>query len=184
MASERSVGVRVPLLPPMRTPNTTCFYCKQPCYRKPYLIKTNRRNFCGQECYLATVQKELSMCVCGNTFKRRTAEHRFCSIGCSNKARTGTKYTREQLKNKVLKVQTYRRLAIDTYGEMCSLCGQGPWWNEQPLKLQVDHIDGDRKNNDITNLRVVCPNCHTQTPTYGHLNFNRTKERTCKTSVT
>jgi hypothetical protein len=35
------------------------------------------------------------------------------------------------------------------------------------LVLQLDHIDGDRSNNTIDNLRLLCPNCHTQTPTFG-----------------
>lgn len=50
----------------------------------------------------------------------------------------------------------------------CELCGQGPEWNGQPLTLQVDHRDGDRDNHDPENIRFLCPNCHTQTPTYGN----------------
>lgn len=52
--------------------------------------------------------------------------------------------------------------------DKCSICGQGPEWNGAPLCLQVDHIDGDRFNNELNNLRIVCPNCHTQTETYGN----------------
>lgn len=48
----------------------------------------------------------------------------------------------------------------------CSICGQLPMWNNLPLVLQVDHIDGNCKNNSLSNLRWVCPNCHTQTATY------------------
>lgn len=43
-----------------------------------------------------------------------------------------------------------------------------PVWNGKPLVLQVDHIDGDHTNNLIENLRLVCPNCHTQTDTYSN----------------
>lgn len=45
-------------------------------------------------------------------------------------------------------------------------CGQGPTWNGKPLTLQLDHIDGNPKNNMITNLRFLCPNCHSQTSTF------------------
>lgn len=50
--------------------------------------------------------------------------------------------------------------------ENCSLCGQSRQWNGNPLTLQVDHIDGNPKNNMPINLRFVCPNCHTQTETF------------------
>lgn len=48
----------------------------------------------------------------------------------------------------------------------CEDCGQLPFWNGKPLVLQLDHIDGDSTNNEFSNLRLLCPNCHTQTPTY------------------
>ena len=35
------------------------------------------------------------------------------------------------------------------------------------ITLQLDHIDGDPANNMIENLRILCPNCHTQTETFG-----------------
>ncbi|MBS1722765.1 MAG: hypothetical protein JSS66_07205 [Armatimonadetes bacterium] len=48
----------------------------------------------------------------------------------------------------------------------CAECKTGATWNNKPLVLQLDHIDGDNKNNHIDNLRILCPNCHTQTSTF------------------
>ena len=48
---------------------------------------------------------------------------------------------------------------------ICTMCGLGPEWNEKPLTLELDHIDGDRLNNELSNLRLLCPNCHAQTET-------------------
>lgn len=56
----------------------------------------------------------------------------------------------------------------------CALCGNEGYWNNKPLVLQLDHIDGDRTNNLLTNLRFLCPNCHTQTKTYSN---KKLKER-------
>lgn len=58
----------------------------------------------------------------------------------------------------------------------CQLCGITNW-NDKPIVLQIDHIDGDILNNTPKNLRVICPNCHSQTETYANKN-NRTSGRT------
>ena len=56
-------------------------------------------------------------------------------------------------------------------GEKCEVCGVVDWQG-QPLTFQVDHVDGNRTNNSLDNLRVLCPNCHSQTDTYGHKNIS------------
>jgi hypothetical protein len=64
-----------------------------------------------------------------------------------------------------------KRLINDLgYEDKCSIeeCGQGPIWLGLPITLQVDHIDGDRFNNKLDNLRILCPNCHTQTKTFSN----------------
>lgn len=47
----------------------------------------------------------------------------------------------------------------------CLLCGLGPRWNNMELVLELDHINGNHKDNKIENLRFLCPNCHSQAPT-------------------
>lgn len=51
--------------------------------------------------------------------------------------------------------------------DRCEVCGIYPVWNGKKLVLQLDHIDKNRRNNEINNLRIVCPNCHTQTDNWG-----------------
>ena len=47
----------------------------------------------------------------------------------------------------------------------CGICGISSW-QDKLLKLHIDHIDGNHSDNSRENLRYVCPNCHSQTPTY------------------
>jgi len=44
-------------------------------------------------------------------------------------------------------------------------------WNGKPLSLQLDHIDGCNTNNRLDNLRILCPNCHSQTSTFAGRNI-------------
>jgi hypothetical protein len=48
---------------------------------------------------------------------------------------------------------------------LCEICGLREW-RSQPIQLELDHIDGDRSNNTLANLRMLCPNCHAQTETW------------------
>lgn len=58
--------------------------------------------------------------------------------------------------------------------EECSICHITDWQNKK-LSLHTDHIDGDHFNNEISNLRFLCPNCHSQTETYAGKNIKYKK---------
>lgn len=68
-----------------------------------------------------------------------------------------------KLKNRLIKEGTIKN--------ECSICGISSWQGK-PLNMELDHIDGDRTNHKIENLRMLCPNCHAQTDTYRSKNRN------------
>lgn len=58
----------------------------------------------------------------------------------------------------------------------CQVAGE---WLGKPITLHLDHINGDRLDDRIENIRFLCPNCHSQTPTYGMGTRSRKEHPTC-----
>lgn len=52
------------------------------------------------------------------------------------------------------------------YGDKCSICNQSNMWNNKPITLIVDHTNGKPNDWTISNIRLVCPNCNSQLPTF------------------
>lgn len=62
---------------------------------------------------------------------------------------------------------TLKKYLIEKFGKHCSICNLGDTWHNKDLVLQLDHIDGDSDNNYPINIRLLCPNCHSQTDNFG-----------------
>lgn len=57
--------------------------------------------------------------------------------------------------------------------EKCEECGMGTEWNGKSIVLSIDHRNGNPLDNRPGNPRFLCPNCHSQTPTFGTRNINK-----------
>jgi protein-arginine kinase activator protein McsA len=65
-----------------------------------------------------------------------------------------------------------RQHLIRERGHSCEVCQLVEWMGRQ-IPIELDHIDGNPQNNSKENLRLICPNCHAQTPTYKGANVGR-----------
>lgn len=115
---------------------------------------------------------------CGVQIERRGALVRvYCSNRCQ-RAHERRRNTARWLASGVAVLSTrsdhYVRLHIVAeQGHCCAVCAQGLEWNDGALVLVLDHVDGDSTNNRRENLRLICPNCDSQLPTYKNRNKGR-----------
>lgn len=78
--------------------------------------------------------------------------------------------TRFRVYDKPLKNGTLNAALIQLRGHRCECCGNEMWLN-QPITLQIHHRNGDRKDNRLENLELLCPNCHSYTDNFGAKNI-------------
>lgn len=129
---------------------------------------------------------------CGETINPR---NKFCNNYCQNEYQY-TQYIKRWkngletgLKGKYSISNYIVRYLFEKYNGQCSRCG---WHEENPythkVPLEIEHIDGNYKNNNESNLDLICPNCHSLTATYkgankGHGRKERNKYYLGKASL-
>lgn len=103
-----------------------------------------------------------------NLYKKQMAKKFLCSeYDIESKLNKNTKVNSHKLRNKLIEFG-YKE-------NKCELCGISEWMGK-PVKLQLHHIDGDHYNNELSNLQILCPNCHSMTDNFGVYNSKRVKE--------
>lgn len=114
---------------------------------------------------IAGVLKTLGLAPKGGNY--RTIKYHITRLGIDTSHHTGQGWKREDYdkpNSRHTKV-TIRARLIRESGHTCWSCGLSEWMGK-PIPLEMDHIDGNSQNNDESNLRILCANCHSQTPTF------------------
>jgi uncharacterized Zn-binding protein involved in type VI secretion len=101
------------------------------------------------------------------TFNTHHSGGKFCSNTCQGEFSVKTKLNENSSYS-----QSIRKYILRLRGEQCEECGQLPEHNGKPLKMQIDHVNGNTRDNRLVNLKILCPNCHTQTITWGSGNIS------------
>lgn len=152
-------------------------YCAAGCGNAVFSRFSSTR-FCSLRCSNTRFRKHLDRkpcVVCGKTVA--LAKQTYCSQACHRAGEF-------ERRRKSLESGGYcgiyncngfvRKYLIYRFGEQCSKCG---WQTRHPITgrvpVEVEHIDGDWRNNHVDNLTLLCPNCHALTATYRGLNRGR-----------
>ena len=95
----------------------------------------------------------------------------YCSNSCQATHELKIRIQKSELGLEKASHKTYRKYMLITHGNKCMKCN----WSEINLvtgnvPIQMNHIDGNSENNKLSNLELLCPNCHSLTPNYGNLN--------------
>lgn len=109
---------------------------------------------------------------CGEEVHKANTRRKFCSNKCQGRHRFINETVPRFFRGEISSRETIRKVLTETNGYYCDVCKIGDW-NKRPITLQVDHIDGNPSNNEPENFRLICPNCHSQTSSYGSKNKGR-----------
>jgi RNA polymerase subunit RPABC4/transcription elongation factor Spt4 len=89
----------------------------------------------------------------------------FCSQKCQNEYKRKEKIYLWLNENAKIDNRQIKRYLLETKGNICYVCHITEW-NNKHITLELEHLDGNSSNNHISNLELICPNCHSQTSTY------------------
>jgi predicted nucleic acid-binding Zn ribbon protein len=136
-------------------------------------IKEDKK-FCSHSCSAIFNNKKRKVSnKCLNCNIDISKRQKYCSIKCQHIFVMYKKISENKASSK-----TIRRYLIENYGYKCMECG----WCEinkvtGKVPIELEHIDGDSENNSLENVKLLCPNCHSLTPTYKALNIGNGRHK-------
>lgn len=170
-------------------PKVICDCCSKEFNKYPKEIENTNSNFCSRSCAakvnnkkfpkrkrLILREKNCLNCNCLMTKEGR----KYCSRKCRDDHFITTnrkKFETDGFGPNVVN-STIRKFLINKNGNSCMICGlDASNWHGKQITLIVDHIDGKANNNDMSNLRIVCPNCDSQLETFKGRNIGKSTRK-------
>lgn len=154
-----------------------------------FTAKGSSRKFCCKSCAATysnthrtrecTYIKQAVCLGCKQMFEYNSCNKggKYCSNKCQQDYRFKTITIIKAKEGELNEGKTLKRVISYENGYQCQICNISSW-NQAPISLHLDHIDGNSDNNHLDNLRLLCPNCHSQTETYCGRNFKNSKRAT------
>lgn len=150
------------------------------CDKKFFTKRSKEQKFCSKSCSASfnnklrlkkengtikeSIIKENKCLYCNSLLNKNK---KFCSSNCFQLFRKNNYYEKIENGDITLDFRQYKSYLIYKYGEKCMGCG----WNKineytNKIPIELEHIDGNSDNNNLNNLKLLCPNCHSLTKTY------------------
>lgn len=124
---------------------------------------------------------------CGNKSKYETNK-KFCSVGCSSNYLHKMAYknfldNNEKYCTGYYIPKGFKDFFLEEQNNKCAICGNEPYWMNKKIVFVIDHIDGDASNNKRENIRLICPNCDSQTDTFKSKTKNSKRRNYVKENI-
>lgn len=108
------------------------------------------------------------------SYDKSKSTGKYCSNACQGKYTFETVTIPKIERGECDQASTLKKYLTHKKGYNCEICNINKW-NKKEISLHVDHIDGNSDNNLPQNIRLLCPNCHSQTETYCARNVKNSK---------
>jgi hypothetical protein len=152
--------------------------CEYGCGQEATNQTKSNKHICGKGASSCPVNKLKNSTAGKKAYQtfRQSAKLQYCNLKHESKDRMAANRGKFTADFSVGGGGSHKKVLLKERGHRCECCNNTEWLGK-PITIELEHIDGNNKNNAKENLKLLCPNCHSQTETWRGKNINtgRTK---------